>query len=138
MRERPTTQPKRRTVLIIDDDERVRGALAQLLRWAGTWQVIGEAGDSVGALRLADALHPDVILLDLWLPDGSGLELLPRFQRIAPPPVVFVLTVETDELFQRQALRLGASGYISKTTPPLEILAALHALNFTNPPREEP
>ena len=114
------------SVLLVDDDERVRRALARLLTWVG-WQVVGEAADELGALQCAERMHPDLVLLDLWLPHSS-FGLLQQLQHVTPTPRVLILTVETDAAFRQQAYALGASGYVPKTTPPLDLLALLRQL----------
>jgi DNA-binding NarL/FixJ family response regulator len=72
----------RHTILLVDDDARVRQNMALLLRWAGDWEVVGEAEDGDGALALAAARRPDLVLLDRWLADGDSLQLLPRLRAL--------------------------------------------------------
>lgn len=116
----------RHSVLLVDDDERVRRALARLLTWAG-WQVVGEAADEQSALQCAERMHPDVVLLDLWLPHSS-FGLLQQLRRLTPPPRVLILSIETDPVFRQHALALGASGYVPKTTSPPDLLLLLRQL----------
>jgi DNA-binding NarL/FixJ family response regulator len=120
--------PARHTVLLVDDDARVRYTLTLLLRWSGAWQVIGEAEDGATALDLAGTRDPDLVLLDLWLPDGDGLSLLPRLRALHPPPLVVLLTAEPADGMRERALVLGAAAYLAKTMPPDELLAALQTL----------
>jgi DNA-binding NarL/FixJ family response regulator len=117
-----------RTILLVDDDERIRHNLALLLRWSGGWMVVGEASDGAGALRLAGELRPAVVLLDRWLADGDGLGVVPRLRALAQPPLVVMLSAEVDSALQRQALALGAAGWLEKTTPPLTLLQVLGEL----------
>jgi CheY-like chemotaxis protein len=114
-----------RTILLVDDDDRIRHNLALLLRWSGGWVVVGEAPDGVSALRLAGELRPAVVLLDRWLADGDGLGVVPRLRALAQPPLVVMLSAEVDPALQRQALALGAVGWLEKTTPPLILLQML-------------
>lgn len=118
----------RPTILLVEDDERVRGALTQLLHWTGEWEVVGAAADEASALKLAAALQPTLVLLDLWLPDGNGLDLIPLLQALQPPPLVLVLTITVEAAVRQRALELGAHGYLLKTSSPIELLAALRAL----------
>ena len=124
----PLPQRQPRTVLLVDDHARVRAALALLLRWSGEWQIVGEAGDSAHALRLAAILRPDLVLLDRWLSDGDGLCLVPRLQALARPPMVALLTAEPELAIQAAALDLGIARCLDKMMPPIKLLEALRAL----------
>jgi DNA-binding NarL/FixJ family response regulator len=125
------TQPvpsARRSILLVDDDPRVRSSLALLLRWSGDWEVVGQAADDATALDLAAARKPDLILVDLRLRDGDGLSLLPRLCALCPRPLVVMLTAEPADVIGEQARTLGAAGCLSKMMPPDELLAALQAI----------
>ena len=114
------------TVLLVDDDARVRQNMTLLLRWAGDWEVVGEAEDSSGALALAAARRPDLVVLDRWLANGDGLKLLPQLRALDPSPRVAILTA--DPTVVDHALAPGAAICLDKMTPPLELLAALRTL----------
>jgi DNA-binding NarL/FixJ family response regulator len=116
----------RHTILLVDNDARVRQNLTLLLRWAGDWDVVGEAEDGDGALALAAAQRPELVLLDRWLADGDGLLLLPQLQALDPPPRVIILTA--DPAVVAPALAPGAAICLDKMTPPLELLEALRGL----------
>jgi DNA-binding NarL/FixJ family response regulator len=120
--------PARRTILLVDDDARVRSSLALLLRWSGRWNVIGEAKDGATALDLAARRRPDLVLLDMWMPHGDGLNLLPRLRALHRPPLVVMLTAEPEDAIRDQALTLGAVGCLSKMMPADELLAALQMM----------
>jgi DNA-binding NarL/FixJ family response regulator len=128
----PLQREVRRTILLVDDDERIRQNLALLLRWAGDWEVVGEAPDGDGALRLAATLQPAIVLLDRWLADGDGLSIVPRLCALARPPLVVMLSGEVDPALKRQALALGAADWLEKTTPPLSLLETLRELSFAS------
>ena len=115
----------RHTILLVDDDARVRYNLSLLLRWAGDWDVVGEAGDSAGALDLAGALHPKLILLDRWLADGDSLRLIPLLCALQPAPHVVILSGDTSAIEQMRLLSPCAATYIDKMTPPLALLEQL-------------
>jgi DNA-binding NarL/FixJ family response regulator len=117
-----------RAALIIDDDERVRGTLIRVLRWFGLWQQIAAASDGAEGLALARSFRPDFVLIDLWLPDGPGLDMLPALRALSPAPRVVVLTAEESPALRDQALAGGAAGYLLKTMPADGLLAALRAL----------
>ena len=120
---------ERRVALVVDDDERVRGTLVRILRWFGNWSEIGAAADGAEGLALARRLQPSMVLIDLWLPDGPGLDLIPTLRSLDPPPNVVVLTAEEAPELREQALAVGAAGYLLKTMPPDDLLAALRALS---------
>lgn len=126
MSEQPPAGPRtRRTILLVDDDARIRQTLTLLLRWAGDWDVVGEAAAGALALDLAAVRHPDLVLLDRWLADGDGLGVIPRLRAIVPPPLVVMLSGDGDAAIRRQALALGAAGWLEKTTSPLDLLQLL-------------
>jgi DNA-binding NarL/FixJ family response regulator len=125
-----STPPTRRTVLLVDDDNRVRRTMTLLLRWAGDWEVVGEATDCAGALDLAAACRPDLVLLDRWLADGDGLGVIPRLRALAHPPLIVILSADSDTTIVPHALALGAAAWLAKTTSPLDLLQALRALPF--------
>ncbi|MCL4425203.1 MAG: response regulator transcription factor [Firmicutes bacterium] len=99
-----------------------------LLNAQGDMEVIGEASDGDEALEKARILHPDVILMDLSMPFGSGLEATRRITSDLPDVKVLVLTMHDDEGYLRQALEYGASGYIVKSAADLELISAIRAV----------
>jgi len=121
-----STANARHTILLVDDDARVRQSVTLLLRWAGDWEVVGEAEDGESALALAAARRPEMVLLDRWLGDSDGLKLLPQLRALDPPPRIAILTA--DPTVASQALAPGAAICLDKMTPPLELLAALRTL----------
>jgi two-component system, NarL family, response regulator NreC len=115
-------------VLLVDDHAMLRSGLKLLLqRQAGT-AVIGEASDGLEAIRLADELKPDVILLDLTMPGMGGLEALAILRRVSPQSRILVLTMHEDESYLRQVLKAGAAGYILKRAADAELIAAVQAV----------
>lgn len=106
------TAPAR--LVIVDDHPIVRGGLRAYLGFVGGLEVVGEAGSAEEALEVVRTHAPDLVLLDLKLPGTDGLHLLPLLKREAPGTRVLVLTSFLDEDYLREALRLGASGYLLK------------------------
>jgi len=98
----------------VDDHPVVRGGLRAYLELYEGLTVVGEAGDAKEALEAARRERPDLVLLDLQLPGESGLKLLPALRGLEPPTKVLILTSFLDEDYLREALRLGASGYLLK------------------------
>ncbi|MBA3802890.1 MAG: response regulator [Acidimicrobiia bacterium] len=100
----------RRTVLIVDDQSEFRLLARELLETDG-FIVVGEAGDAQAALRAARDLRPDLVLLDVRLPDGSGVDVARTMRAWKAPPVV-VLTSTAD--YTDEARHCGATGFIPK------------------------
>lgn len=111
-------------VLIVDDQPLVRDGLAALLSLEEGVQVIGTAADGVAALSLAEAIHPDVVLMDIRMPGMNGVEAARQFRARGGPPVVLLTTFEEEEDMV-EGVRAGAAGYLFKTAEVQEIMAAL-------------
>jgi two-component system NarL family response regulator len=114
-------------ILIVDDHPLTRTALAGLLSQNG-FDVVAQAGSGEEAIALARDLHPDLVLLDLSMPEMSGLEALPRVRQAAPGAEVVVLTASEDEGSLLGAIRGGAAGYLLKSEPPERIVAFLRGV----------
>ncbi len=100
-----TADTKTRLV-IIDDHPIVREGLKAFLELQD-FEVVGEADDSSSAFNLVSETQPELVLLDLQLPDENGLRLIPGLLRLEPPPKILVLTSFLEEDYLREALRLG-------------------------------
>jgi DNA-binding NarL/FixJ family response regulator len=114
-------------ILLVDDHPLTRDALAALLAQGG-FDVVGEAGDGSEALELATRLQPDLVLLDLSMPNVDGLTALPQLRAAAPGCEVVVLTASGTEENLLTAIRRGAAGYLLKTEPPERIVAFLRGV----------
>jgi two-component system, NarL family, response regulator NreC len=115
-------------VLLADDHAVLRAGLRLLLDKQPDLEVVGEAGDGREALLLAQALQPDLILLDLSMPGLSGMDALPALRKVLPNARILVLTMHDDESYLRQALKHGASGYVLKKAADTELLNAVQAV----------
>lgn len=113
------------TILVVDDHTLFRRGLIALLGQEEGVQVVGEAADGSDALRIAEALQPDLILLDNHMPGVTGVALLPALRQVAPASRVLMLTVSEDEEDLSAALRNGAQGYLLKTIDGEDLAAAL-------------
>jgi DNA-binding NarL/FixJ family response regulator len=122
---RPDAAPMR--VLIVDDHPMVREGVRSMLEPAGV-QIAGEAGTGEDALRMAAALEPDIVLLDLELPDLDGLAVLRRLKAFERPMAVLVVTMHDDPALVRRAVEGGAAGYVLKGVGRGELLSALEAV----------
>lgn len=113
-------------ILLVDDHALVRAGLRAVLAAEADIEVVGEAASGEEALRLARALHPDVVLMDLQMPGMSGLAATEHLVRSGLSRVV-VVTALGDAPFPRRVLELGALGFVVKAGPAEELLAAVRA-----------
>ena len=115
------------SVLLVDDHPVVIEGLRKVLATAGDIDVTGEAHDAAGMLEQARRLRPDVILLDLRMPGANGVQATRRLREQEMGAAVIILTSYGDQAYVRQALEAGADGYLLKTTPPEQLIAAIRA-----------
>jgi DNA-binding NarL/FixJ family response regulator len=101
-------------VLIIDDHSLFRSGIKLVLQRQNDFELVGEAGSGLEGVKDAKRLSPDVILLDLHMPDMSGLETIPLLKDEAPNAQIVMLTVSEDAEDLLEALRIGARGYLLK------------------------
>src|SRR5262245_27949936 len=101
-------------VLVVDDHALVRAGITLLLGAQEDMEPAGEAGSAADAVRLAGELQPDIVLLDVTMPDGSGLEHVGDILAAAPSAKVLMLSMHEDPTYVRAALGAGASGYVLK------------------------
>jgi DNA-binding NarL/FixJ family response regulator len=118
-----TSSPIR--TLVVDDFEPFRRFVCSTLEQRPELQVIGEALDGLEAVRKAQELKPDLILLDIGLPKLDGLEAAKRIRQVAPDAAIIFLTQNSDRDVVRAALRTGARGYVLKTDAGSELLTAV-------------
>jgi DNA-binding NarL/FixJ family response regulator len=117
------------TVLIAVEPALFRAGLRLVLAPQDDLQVIGEAADGPQGLRLVEALHPDLLLLDLQLPEAGGLALLPQLQALSPRTSILLLAGWLDDALIVEALQHGAKGYLPKTATPDELLKAIRTIS---------
>lgn len=115
-------------LLLVDDHEVVRMGLDTLFRRAGTVQVVGEANSVASAVTEAIRLRPDIVLLDLRLPDGSGIEACREILGTCPGTDVVFLTSFADEHAVLSTTFAGAKGYLLKTIGGTALVQAIHAI----------
>jgi two-component system response regulator NreC len=115
-------------VLLADDHAVLRAGLRLLINAQPDMETVGEAQDGAETLSQAIATRPDVILLDLSMPRLGGLAVLRDLRERVPQSRVLVLTMHADEEYLREALRLGAAGYVVKAAADQELLAAVRAV----------
>ena len=112
-------------VLIVDDHAVVRSGLRLLLAQEPDIEPVGEAGTGREAVFQARALKPDVLLLDVVMPDQTGLEVLPMLVHENPDAKVLLLSMQDDPRYVREAFAAGATGYVLKEAADTEVVAAI-------------
>jgi two-component system, NarL family, response regulator LiaR len=114
-------------VVLADDHALVREGTAELLERAGGVRVVGQAADGLEAIRLVEALRPDVLLLDLAMPGLDGLEVTRRARSSSPATAVVALTAHDEDAYVLAMLEAGACGYLSKASRGQEVVQAVRA-----------
>jgi DNA-binding NarL/FixJ family response regulator len=114
-------------LLIVDDHPVVRDGLSGMFSPDPEFDVVGEAGDGAEAVRLAEALRPDVILMDLRMPGMDGVTAIGELARRRVPARVLVLTTYDTDSHVQSAIEAGAAGYLLKDAPRAELLRAVQA-----------
>jgi two-component system response regulator NreC len=112
-------------VLIVDDHAVVRSGLKLVLEGEDGIEPVGEAGNARDAIFEARSFKPDVILLDVVMPDQSGIEIIPTLLKENPDVKVLVLSMQDDPRYVREAFAAGASGYVLKEAADNEVVAAV-------------
>jgi len=112
-------------LLLVDDHAVVRSGLRMLLENEKDIEIAGEAGNGREALDLIGQLHPTLVLMDIGLPDMTGIEVARQVKQQWPDVAVVALTIHEDEEYFFQMLQAGANGYVPKRAAPEELLTAL-------------
>jgi DNA-binding NarL/FixJ family response regulator len=115
-------------VLIADDDDLMRAGLVELLSGDASLEIVGEATTGREAVERARRLGPEVVLMDVRMPDLDGIEATRELTRAAPDTRVLILTTFEQDDYVFGALRAGASGFLVKRTRPEELIAAVHTI----------
>lgn len=112
-------------LVIADDHELIREGIKKIVRPCTDLKIVGEAADLKQAIALIAQAHPDVVILDLTLPDYDGLDGLAELRRHFPDLRVVILSMHPEERYALAALRAGALGYVSKTRASAELVEAV-------------
>jgi DNA-binding NarL/FixJ family response regulator len=115
-------------VLLVDDDDLMRAGLRAVLRSDPTIEVVGEAANGRAAVAAARAERPDVVLMDVRMPDLDGIAATREVVAVSPEARVVILTTFEQDDYIFGALSAGASGFLLKRTSPEELLAAIHTV----------
>lgn len=126
----PPIKPNRPIrVLIADDHTLMRQGLRQLCEEMGGFTVVAEADSGADAVALARTTRPDVILMDIVMPDVDGVEAIRQIMRETPEARIIALTMYRREQYMLDAIRAGARGYLLKTVDAAELIAAIEAVH---------
>lgn len=119
---------KKLRILIAEDHGTVREGLRLIVESQDDMEVVGEAGDGREAIRLAEELKPDIVLMDVSMPGLNGLLATAKLKRIMPDVKILTLTRHTDEAYLQELLQAGVSGYVLKQSALSELLRAVRAV----------
>jgi DNA-binding NarL/FixJ family response regulator len=119
---------RRVRVLLVDDDDLMRAGLRSVLSSDETIEVVGEAGDGRAALDEIRKLRPDLVLMDIRMPEVDGISATREVLAVEPDVKVVVLTTFEEDDYIFEALSAGASGFLLKRTKPEELIAAIHTV----------
>lgn len=113
------------TILLADDHPIVRQGLRHLLEEESGVKIVGEASNGLQAVQLTEKLKPNILILDMMMPDLNGLEVLRQVKERSPGTSSIVLSMQSADIYVVEALKAGALGYVLKETGPSELLGAV-------------
>jgi two-component system response regulator NreC len=119
-------------LMLADDHVVVRSGLRMLLEARPDIDIVAEAESGREAVEKAKVVHPDVILMDIQMPDMNGIEATERIKQVSPDTAVLALTMHEDDHYFFEMLHAGASGYVPKRAAPDELLKAIHIVSEGN------
>jgi len=116
------------SIILVDDHPMIRHGLRNLLSNISDFQVIGEASDGLRALQEVDLRKPDILVVDLMMPNLNGLEVLSQVKKLSPATRSIVFSMQSADVYVLEALQAGAMGYLLKDMGASEIVAAIEAV----------
>jgi len=119
---------KRIRILLADDHAVVRQGFKMILDAQADMEIVGEAGNGRQAVELAEQLRPDVVVMDVAMPELNGIEATRRLASSLPHARVIALSMHKDSVYVREILRAGARGYLLKDSGAADLVAAIHAV----------
>lgn len=124
-------------ILIAEDHLSVREGFRLIIESQEDMEVVGEAGDGRTAVEMARELQPDIVLMDISMPELNGLKASAKLKRVAPDIKILTLTRHTDEAYLKELMQAGVSGYVLKQSATTELIHAIHAIagggNYLDP-----
>ena len=125
----PTKADAKIRILLADDHQVLRSGLRALLNMEPDFDVVGEASNGVEAVKLAETLRPDIIVMDVSMPEMDGLKAAEEIQSLGLKSKIVILTVHADEQYLFQTLKAGASGFVHKSSADSELIDAIRTAN---------
>lgn len=126
------------TIVLSDDHNIVRQGLRALLESESDFKLVGEAEDGLKAVHLVEQLKPNVLILDLSMPNLNGLDVCRRIHKNVPDTKIIILSMHSNESYVQEALTLGASGYVLKKNDAVELIRAIREVTagrrYLSPP----
>src|SRR3954467_13796024 len=119
---------KRIRILLADDHAVVRHGFKMILGAQADMEIVGEAGNGREAVQLAEELRPDLVVMDVAMPELNGIEATRRLAASTPHARVLALSMHKDSVYVREILRAGARGYLLKDSPAGDLVAAVRAV----------
>jgi DNA-binding NarL/FixJ family response regulator len=116
------------SVMVVDDHAVIRRGVQGILQGYPEWQICAEAADGAEAIRLAESLQPEVIIMDVSMPGLNGLEATRIIHNILPQTKILLLTLHSSTELVRSAFRAGARGYVLKSDAENELVRALNVI----------
>lgn len=123
------SSPRHIRVVIAEDHEMVRDGLKMIVNSQDDMEVVGEAGDGRTAIDLAKELHPDVVLMDISMPELNGLKAAATLKRVLKDIKILTLTRHSDEAYMQELFQAGVSGYLLKQSASSELTRAIRTIN---------
>lgn len=112
-------------IILVDDHKIIRKSIKAILSSEDDFSIIGEAENGKEAIDLVEQLHPDILILDLMMPEMNGLEVVRRLCQKESSTRIIMLSMHSDESYIREALQLGANAYVLKESPPEYLITAI-------------
>jgi len=122
-------QKEKIRILLADDHNIMRRGLRLLLERQAEFVVVGEAADGRQAAEQAEATHPDIVVLDIAMPNMSGIEAAQRIRAALPQAAIIILSMHSDEGYVLRALKAGAKGYLLKDSAENDLIEAIRAVS---------
>lgn len=115
-------------IVLADDHTLIRAGLKALLSFSPEFEVVGEADDGLSAIHQVEEKHPDILILDLSMPNMSGIDCIKEIRSRTLACHILVLTMYDDEEYIKEVMRSGADGYLLKKSADSELIAAIHKI----------
>jgi two-component system, NarL family, response regulator NreC len=116
-------------IVLVDDHQVLRSGLRALLNLEPDFEVVGEASNGIEAVKLAETLRPDIIVMDVSMPEMDGLQAAEEIRSLDLQSKIVMLTVHADEEYLFQTLKAGASGFVHKSSADRELIEAIRTAN---------